>query len=220
MIKPRAAAVDSPAGNRRRSSFPAALRDTGRPCDPATPGCVTANTARNGETGVCPPPERERELAASASELERTRARLAEAELRLQAAKEREEMIARTHSALAERARGELAVCPQCRKPLRGSDLFVSGHCPNCKRAITTLLTPSPQTGAPDRDAYLALLGALGGLVGLALASTTDGGYREPNLLGASRSLRPATSGICTRHPVALCGNCDAPIPTCETPSQ
>jgi len=27
---------------------PAPLRDTGRPCDPATPGCVTANTACKG----------------------------------------------------------------------------------------------------------------------------------------------------------------------------
>lgn len=120
--------------------------------------------------------ERERELAASASELEQTRARLAEAELRLKAAQEREELVARTYGALAERARGELALCPQCRKPLRGSDFFVSGHCPHCKGAITTLLTPRGQTGAPDRDAYLALLGALGGLLALALASTTDGG--------------------------------------------
>jgi hypothetical protein len=120
--------------------------------------------------------ERERELAASASELERTRTRLAEAELRLKAAQEREELIARTYGAFAERAQGELALCPQCRKPLRGSDFFVSGHCPNCERAITTLLTPRAQTGAPDRDAYLALLGALGGLVALALASSTSGG--------------------------------------------
>jgi hypothetical protein len=44
---------------------------------------------------------------------------------------------------------------------VRGSDLLVSGHCPHCQRPITTLLTPRPQTGAPDRDAYLALLGAL-----------------------------------------------------------
>jgi len=120
--------------------------------------------------------EQEGELAASASELERTRARLAEAELRLEAAREQEEMIARTYRALAERARGELASCPNCRKPLRGSDLLVSGHCPNCERAITSLLTPRPQVGAPDKDEYLALLGALGGLVGLALASTSDGG--------------------------------------------
>jgi hypothetical protein len=77
--------------------------------------------------------------------------------------------------ALAERARGELASCPQCSHPLRGYDFLVSGHCPNCERAITTLLSPRPQRGAPDRDAYLALLGALGGLVGLALARSSGG---------------------------------------------
>jgi hypothetical protein len=119
--------------------------------------------------------EREGELAASAAELEGTRARLAEAEAALALAREREQITASSFSALAERARGELAVCPQCRKPVCGSDLLVSGHCPNCARAITALLLPRPQTGAPDRDAYLALLGALGGLVGLALASTSDG---------------------------------------------
>lgn len=75
---------------------------------------------------------------------------------------------------LAERARGELASCPQCRKPLRGSDLLVSGHCPGCERAITTLLTPRPQLGAPDKDEYLALLGALGRLLGLAPVRNGD----------------------------------------------
>ena len=116
----------------------------------------------------------ERKLAASASELEQTRARLAEAERRLQAAREREQTSARAQRALAERARHQLASCPQCRQPVRGFDLLVSGHCPNCNKAISALLTPRPQIGAPDRDAYLALLGALGGLVGLALASTSD----------------------------------------------
>jgi hypothetical protein len=119
--------------------------------------------------------EREAELAASAGELEQTRARLAEAETALALAKEREEITASTSGALAERAFGELASCPQCRKPLRGYDLLVSGHCPGCKRAITTLLTPRPQLGAPDKDSYLALLGALGGLVALALASASGG---------------------------------------------
>jgi hypothetical protein len=76
--------------------------------------------------------------------------------------------------ALAERARHELASCPQCRQPLRGYDLLVTGHCPNCNRAVTTLLTPRPQTGAPDKDEYLALLGALGGLLGLALTTSND----------------------------------------------
>jgi hypothetical protein len=119
--------------------------------------------------------EREAELAASARELERTRARLAEAEAALALAREREQITASTFRALAERARGELASCPQCSHPLRGYDFLVSGHCPNCERAITTLLSPRPQRGAPDRDAYLALLGALGGLVGLALARSSGG---------------------------------------------
>jgi DNA repair exonuclease SbcCD ATPase subunit len=119
--------------------------------------------------------EREGELAACASELERTRARLAEAEAALALAREREQITASTLRVLAERARGELASCPQCRKPLRGYDLLVSGHCPSCGRAITNLLSPRPQMGAPDKDEYLALLGALGGLVGLALASTSGG---------------------------------------------
>jgi hypothetical protein len=125
--------------------------------------------------------EREGELAASASELERTRARLAEAEAALELARGREQITASTYRALAERARGALASCPQCKKPLRGSDLLVSGHCPQCARPITALLLPRPQTGAPDRDAYLALLGALGGLVGLALATTSGGaGQKRP----------------------------------------
>jgi hypothetical protein len=58
---------------------------------------------------------------------------------------------------------------------VRGYDLLVSGHCPHCARPITALLLPRQQTGAPDRDAYLALLGALGGFVGPALASTSGG---------------------------------------------
>jgi hypothetical protein len=40
----------------------APLRDTGRPGDPATPGCVTANTACKGETEVRPPLEFRRVL--------------------------------------------------------------------------------------------------------------------------------------------------------------
>jgi len=120
--------------------------------------------------------EREGELAASAGELERTRARLAEAQATLALAREREQLTASSFRALAERARGELASCPQCGKPVRGSDLLVSGHCPQCVTPLTALLLPRPQTGAPDRDAYLALLGALGGLVGLALASTSGAG--------------------------------------------
>ena len=116
----------------------------------------------------------ERELASTTGQLERTRARLTQAETNLEAAKQREQILARSLGALAERARHELASCPQCRQRLRGYDLLVTGHCPNCNRAITTLLTPRPQTGAPDKDEYLALLGALGSLVGLALTTNND----------------------------------------------
>jgi hypothetical protein len=118
--------------------------------------------------------ELEGKLAACAHEREQTQTRLREAELHLQAAKKREQLTARTYRALAERARHMLASCPRCREPVRGSDLLVSGRCPNCSRAITALLTPRAQLGAPDKDEYLALLGALGGLVSLALA-TSDG---------------------------------------------
>lgn len=111
-------------------------------------------------------------LAAGARELERTRARLAAAELELQAARAREQERGRAARALAERARHRLCACPQCRQPLRGLDLLASGHCPNCDRPLTALLVPRPQTGAPDPHEYLALLGALGGLLGLALTTS------------------------------------------------
>jgi hypothetical protein len=117
--------------------------------------------------------ELEAELAQLRDELAQTRAQLRETELRLEAGAEREELSARTLRALAERARHELAVCPRCRESVRGTDLLVSGHCPkeSCRAPLTSLLTPTPKIGAPEKDEYLALLGALGALVGLALAT-------------------------------------------------
>ena len=120
--------------------------------------------------------ELEAVLAASDRELEETRARLAAAELRLAAAAEQEERTQGTLRALTERARHELGQCPGCRKPVRGYDYLVVGRCPHCGKALTALLTPRPQVGAPERDEYLALLGALGGLVALAGASAVDAG--------------------------------------------
>ena len=117
--------------------------------------------------------ELEGTAARQSEELAQTRARLQEAELRLQAATGREQLRARIERALAERARHELAACPRCREPVRGSDLLVSGHCPKgtCRAPLTSLLTPTPRAGAPDKDEYFALLGALGALVGLALTT-------------------------------------------------
>ena len=113
-------------------------------------------------------------LSASARELDETRARLAVAEGRLAAAAEQEERTTNTLRALAERARHELGQCPQCRKRVRGSDYLVSGCCPHCAKALTALLTPRAQVGAPEWDEYLALLGALGALLALAGASPLD----------------------------------------------
>ncbi len=100
--------------------------------------------------------------------------RLREAELSLQAARAREELSARSYRALAERARQELAACPRCRKPVRGSDLLVSGHCPHCGKAFSSLLTPVARAGGLEPGEYLALLGALGAVVGFALAGTAE----------------------------------------------
>jgi hypothetical protein len=118
--------------------------------------------------------ELERELALARSELAETGGRLREAELRLEAAREREELSARSHRAAAARIRQELASCPRCRKPLRGSDLLVSGHCPNCGKALSSLLTPMPRAGGLEGGEYLALLGALSGVVGFMLAESGE----------------------------------------------
>ena len=115
-------------------------------------------------------PELERKLAASISELEKTRARLRHAELSLQAARGPEKTTARTDTALAARARHEVASCPNCRQPLCGSDLLVSGRCPNCDKALTSLLVPT-RIGDLVQNEYPAPLGALGVLAGLALAT-------------------------------------------------
>ncbi|MEK6274369.1 MAG: hypothetical protein AABM30_03440 [Actinomycetota bacterium] len=90
----------------------------------------------------------ERELALAGSELAETRGRLREAELGLQAARERDELTARSYRALAERTRQQLASCPRCRKPVRGCDLLVSGHCPHCSKPLSSLLTRSHAVGS------------------------------------------------------------------------
>jgi hypothetical protein len=116
----------------------------------------------------------ERKLAGATRALAETRSRLSHAELSLRAAREREELTMRIYTAFAERARHELARCPQCRQPVRGSDLFISGHCSNCEKALTSLLVPTRLAGLVQHE-YLALLGALSVLVGLARTSAAEG---------------------------------------------
>jgi hypothetical protein len=114
-------------------------------------------------------------LGASARQLEQARFELAAAELRLAEQGERAELLRGVLRALAGRAQSELGQCPRCRKPVRGFDYLVGGRCPHCAKALTAFLTPRPQVGAPERDEYLALLGALGGLVALAGAGEAPG---------------------------------------------
>ena len=116
---------------------------------------------------------RERTQRGAASERARTQARLREAELELRAAREREQLLASTFAAFAERARGKLASCPSCGTSLRGSDLLVSGHCPTCEHALSSLLVPT-RLGSLVLNEYLALLGALAVLAGLALRASAE----------------------------------------------
>jgi hypothetical protein len=117
--------------------------------------------------------ELEGKLARATSALTQTRARLQEGELGLQAAREREQLTAHTYSAFAERARQKLASCPGCRTPLLGSDVLVSGRCPNCDKALTSLLVPTRFAELVQNE-YLALLGALSILAGLAIATSAE----------------------------------------------
>jgi len=111
-------------------------------------------------------------LAASTAEIGKARARLREAEVRLEAAQEQRETVARIYGAVAFRLRQELTQCPRCHKPVSGADLLTRGQCPHCGRALTSLLAPT--RAGLDRDQWIALLGALGVLVGLALDGAPD----------------------------------------------
>ena len=121
--------------------------------------------------------ELEAQLAQLRNALTAAEARADAAEFALQAARERERLFARSCQAFAERAGHPLATCQRCKGALRGTDLLISGRCPNptCSApALTSLLLPAPRAGL-DQHEYLALLGALGALVQLALPDPSDG---------------------------------------------
>ena len=119
--------------------------------------------------------ELEAQLAQLTNALTAAEARADAAEFALQAARERERLFARSCHAFAARAGHPLATCQRCKGALRGTDLLISGRCPNptCTPALSSLLLPAPRAGL-DQHAYLALLGALGALVQLALPDPSD----------------------------------------------
>ena len=77
-------------------------------------------------------------------------------------------------STVALRRPGPARACllPEMPQAPAGSDLLVSGRCPNpnCGKALSSLLVPT-RTGDLVQNDYLALLGALSVLVGLAMAT-------------------------------------------------
>ncbi len=100
--------------------------------------------------------EQDRQLAAA-------RVDLAEVNVTLSSLQERE----RSLQTLAQRAGQTLGPCPHCGKPVTGFDVLVTGHCPNCKRGLTSVLV-GPQTKGLDQTELLLLLGALGIVLGAA----------------------------------------------------
>lgn len=115
-----------------------------------------------------------RKLEAASRELEKTRAALQRTELELREARQRDEAAAHVYKAVTIRARQPLGECKRCQHPLSGADLYVNGRCPNpeCATAITELLTPT--RGGLKETEYLPFIGALGGLLGLALDTTRN----------------------------------------------
>jgi hypothetical protein len=117
----------------------------------------------------------EQSLTHLREQLHETETLLREEELKLAAANQRQQTTIHIYRALAERLCQQLATCPRCAHPVSGGDLLIRGRCPNpeCSTALTTLLAPGPQAQV-DSYEYLALLGALGILAGLAQANSAE----------------------------------------------
>jgi len=64
--------------------------------------------------------------------------------------------------------------CPSCRHPISGRDLVVRNACGSCSAPLSALLDPrTPAAGSGlNTTEYLLLIGALGLLVGMAMAQS------------------------------------------------
>ena len=64
-----------------------------------------------------------------------------------------------------------IGLCPSCNKPITGRDLVVTNACHSCSVSLSALLDPKASTGSTlNGTEYLLLIGALGLLVGMAMA--------------------------------------------------
>ncbi len=110
----------------------------------------------------------ERRAGQLEEQLGTTVVRLREAEARVAGLKEKERSLQAAYQGLAQRTEQMVGVCPHCQAPIRGYDLFVTGHCPRCTKPVSTLLVGGYGKGGLDQKEMLLLLGAIGILVGMA----------------------------------------------------
>jgi hypothetical protein len=66
-----------------------------------------------------------------------------------------------------------IGLCPSCKEPISGRDLVVSNACGKCTASLSALLDPkTPANSTLNGTEYLLLIGALGLLVGMAMAQS------------------------------------------------
>jgi hypothetical protein len=66
-----------------------------------------------------------------------------------------------------------IGFCPSCKKPITGRNLIVSNACGECSASLSSLLDPKTPAGSTlNGTEYLLLIGALGLLVGMAMAQS------------------------------------------------
>jgi hypothetical protein len=68
------------------------------------------------------------------------------------------------------KAKQVVGMCGQCKTPLTGADVLVTGNCPNCHRTVATALAGNSDSGL-DQKELLFVLGAAGLLLGLLVAT-------------------------------------------------
>ncbi len=101
--------------------------------------------------------------------VEAERERAEEARLRVEA-EQQQAALAQAVRVWTDRAAQQLADCPNCHKPVTGSDLLVGSQCPACHKPLTPLLTPAPTAGIDQKD-VLMLLAAAGLVLGIVAIS-------------------------------------------------
>jgi len=119
--------------------------------------------AVHGAPSVATTEARVTELARELAE-----ARLAHQEetFRRQNAEQQHQLLQRAAQTWTTRANQPVGQCPSCTKVISGYDLFVSGQCPQCQHAVTSMLAPGEKSGL-DQKELLVLLGAVGILLGV-----------------------------------------------------